>query len=110
MSNSVKTKTLNARKLSMKTSLSGWIAVVAASAGAVYCSGCGEKPEAADAPAKPVAIEEVLAAEAPEPVSISMPVKPAFTGEVSVVIDKTIEIKRATSTRWPTPCSSPTRG
>lgn len=95
MSNSVKAKTLNARKLSMKTSLSGWIAVVAASAGAVYCSGCGEKPEAADAPAKPVAIEEVLAAEAPEPVSISMPVKPAFTGEVSVVIDKTIEIKRA---------------
>ena len=79
----------------MKTRLSGWIAVIAASAGAVYCSGCGEKPETVAVPVEPVAMEEALAADSPVPVSVSMPVTPAFTGEVSVVIDKTIEIKRA---------------
>lgn len=76
----------------MKTRLSGWIAVVAASAGAVYCSGCGEKPASPEAL---MAVEESLASKAPVPVSVSMPVTPAFTGDVSVVIDKTIEIKRA---------------
>lgn len=79
----------------MKSRLSGWVAVIAASAGAVYCSGCGEKPDSVAAPVEPVALEEALAVKAPEPVSVSMPVTPAFTGEVSVVIDKTIEIKRA---------------
>ncbi|MGI5869996.1 MAG: peptidylprolyl isomerase [Kiritimatiellia bacterium] len=80
----------------MKTSLSGWIVVIA-SAGAVFCSGCGEKSASTDASSEPVVqdLQDVLTSDAPVPASLSMPVKPAFTGEVSVVIDKTIEIKRA---------------
>ena len=75
----------------MKSRLSGWIAVLAASASAVYCSGCGDKPQPVEAPVEPVSVEKAL----PIDVSVAAPVPAAFTGEVSVVIDKTIEIKRA---------------